>query len=101
VFRTACVFEMSEILKSWACFAPADGLVFCCRFAVVFECVCTEGQYVCVGTKNTDATYETKSIIGNTVNLSIAEVRFHRVLPADRGIHAHVGKGGRYGTSDR
>jgi len=21
---------MSEILKSWTCFAPANGLVFCC-----------------------------------------------------------------------
>ena len=43
-----------------------------------------------------------KSIIGNAVNLSIAEVRFHRVLPADTVIHAHVGKmGERYGTSDR
>ena len=35
-----------------------------------------------------------KSIIGNAVNLSIAEVRFHRVLPADMVIHAHVGKSG-------
>lgn len=35
-----------------------------------------------------------KSIIGNAVNLSIGEVRFHRVLPADTVIYAHVRKKG-------
>jgi hypothetical protein len=44
--------------------------------------------------RNTDETYEMKSITGNAVNLSIAEVRLHRVLPADTVIHAHVGKKG-------
>ena len=35
-----------------------------------------------------------KSIIGNAVNLSIADVRFHRVLPADTVMQGHAGKKG-------
>lgn len=59
----------------------------------MFECVCTKGQCVCIGTqRNTDATYEMKSIIANAANLSIGNVRFRRVLPADMVIHAHVGE---------
>ena len=73
----------------------------------MFECVCTEGQCVCIGTlRNTDATYEMKSIIGNAVNLSIADVRLDRVLPADTVIRVHVrgkrgqGMGGAIGNAD-
>jgi hypothetical protein len=86
---------MSEILKSYAHFAPANGFIFCCVSPSCLNVYVQKGS-VYIGTeRNTDATHEMKSIIGNAVNLSLAHVRCHPyVLPADTLIYSHVAKKG-------